>query len=196
MVRIGALHMLKNVPASQAWRLVYPLLSDPVRGVRIRAVSLLAAVPTASQPTADRAAFERAAQEFIAAHRINADRPEARVTLGNFLARRQLYADAEAEYRAAQRIEPQFVPAAINLADLNRQLGHDSEGEQVLRAALATVPQNAELHHSLGLALVRLKRTEEALAELRHAAELAPTRRDTLMFTLSGYIRPDDATMA
>ena len=55
------------------------------RGVRIRAVSLLAAVPIASQPHADRERFERAAAEFIAAQRLNADRPEARTTLGTFL---------------------------------------------------------------------------------------------------------------
>ena len=37
MVRIGALDMLQNLPAGQIWPLAAPLLSDPVRGVRIRA---------------------------------------------------------------------------------------------------------------------------------------------------------------
>lgn len=88
MVRIGALDMLDSAPATQIWPLVSPLLLDPMRGVRIRAVSLLAAVSAANQPYADRERFERAAAEFIAAQRLNADRPEARTTLGNFLARR------------------------------------------------------------------------------------------------------------
>ena len=48
MVRIGALDMLENLPAARIWPLASPLLSDPVRGVRIRAASLLAAVPTAA----------------------------------------------------------------------------------------------------------------------------------------------------
>src|SRR5262245_24880943 len=65
--------------------LVSPLLADSNRGVRIRAVALLA---TVSQPPADREPFERAAAEFVAAQRLNADRPEARSTLGTFLARR------------------------------------------------------------------------------------------------------------
>ena len=69
MVRIGALDMLEHVPADQIWPLASPLLSDPVRGVRIRAASLLAAVPTASQPQPDRARFDQAAKEFIAAQR-------------------------------------------------------------------------------------------------------------------------------
>jgi predicted CXXCH cytochrome family protein len=176
MVRIGALDMLQNVPAAQLWPVVSPLLSDSNRGVRIRTASLLAAVPTASQPPADRERFERAAAEFIAAQRLNADRPEARSTLGNFFARRGRPAEAEVEYRAALRLSRQHAPAAINLADLYRSLGRDAEGESVLRAAIAASPRDAGLHHALGLALTRLKRPDDALAELRHAAELDPER--------------------
>jgi Flp pilus assembly protein TadD len=176
MVRIGALAMLENVPAGQLWALVSPLLSDPVRGVRIRAASLLAPVPTASQPQADRERFERAAAEFIAAQRLNADRPEARTTLGNFLVRRGLTTDAEAEYKAALHLSSQYAPAAINLGDLYRQLKRDAEGDGVLRAAIATSPQDAGLHYALGLTLTRLKQPDTALMEFRRAAELEPDR--------------------
>src|SRR5262245_55856666 len=153
MVRIGALDMLANVSAAQIWPLVSPLLADSNRGVRIRAVALLAAVPTASQPPADREPFERAAAEFVAAQRLNADRPEARSTLGNFLARRGLLSDAETEYKAALRLSSAYAPAAINLADLYRQLGRDGNGENVLRAAIAASPQDARLQPALRRAL-------------------------------------------
>jgi len=142
------------------------------RGVRIRAAALLAAAPTASQPAADRERFDRAAAEFIAAQRLNADRPEARATLGNFYVRRGLTTDAEPEYKAALRLSPQFAPAAINLADLYRLLGRDGDGENVLRAAVAASPDDAGLHHALGLTLTRLKRPEAALDALQRAAEL------------------------
>jgi predicted CXXCH cytochrome family protein len=174
MVRIGALEMLENLPPSQIWPLVSPLLADPVRGVRIRAASLLAAVPTASQPPADREHFDRAAREFVAAQRFNSDRPEARATLGNFLAKRGLAADAETEYRAALHLNPQYAAAAINLADLYRQLGRDGDGESFLRTAIAASPREAAAHQALGLALTRLKRSDEALAEFRKAVELEP----------------------
>jgi predicted CXXCH cytochrome family protein len=197
MVRIGALDMLENVPAAQIWPVVSPLLSDPSRGVRIRAVSLLAAVPTAGQPAADRERFERVAAELVAAQRLNADRPEARSALGSFYARRGLGADAENEYKAALRLSPQFAPGAINLADLYRQHGRDSEGESVLRATLATSPLDAGLHHALGLTLTRLKRPEDALVELRRAAELEPDRvRYAYVYAvgLHSYGRSADAT--
>jgi len=174
MVRIGTLDMLENVPAGQIWPSVSPLLSDPVRGVRIRAASLLAAVPAASQPPADRARFDSAAKEFVTAQRANAERPEARTTLANFLGTRGLSADAEAEYKAALRLSPQYATAAINLADLYRQLGRDNEGEGALRTALAISPREAALHHALGLALTRLKQPDEALAEFQKATELEP----------------------
>src|SRR5262249_481134 len=54
--------------------------------------------------------------------------------------------------------------------------GRDGDGEHVLRAAIAASPQDAGLHHALGLALTRLKQRDEALGELRRATELEPDR--------------------
>ena len=132
--------MLESVPANQIWPLASPLLSDRSRGVRVRAVSLLAVVPTADQPPVDREQFERAAAEFIAAQRFNDDRPESRSALGSFLAKRGRPIEAEAEYKAALRLNRQYAPAAVNLADLYRSLGRDSDGESVLRTAITAVP--------------------------------------------------------
>jgi predicted CXXCH cytochrome family protein len=174
MVRIGALDMLENTPPGQVWPWVAPLLSDPVRGVRVRAVSLLAAVPTASQPPPDREPFERAAVEFIDAQRTNSDRPEARTTLGGFFVRRGQAVEAEAEYKAALHLSPQYLAASINLADLYRQLNRDGDGEAVLRTAIAISPQAAAAHHALGLVLTRLKKPQAALSEFRQAADLEP----------------------
>jgi Flp pilus assembly protein TadD len=44
----------------------------------------------------------------------------------------------------------------------------------VLRATLALAPDDAGLHHALGLVLVRLKRPDEALEELHRAIGLGP----------------------
>ena len=84
--------------------------------------------------------------------------------------------EAEAEFQAALRLSPAYGPAAANLADLYRQLGRDQEAESVLRKALEASPRDAGLHHALGLALVRLKKQDEAIAELARAAELEPDR--------------------
>lgn len=175
-VRLGALDMLEGLSAGQLWSVAGPGLTDPVRGVRIRAAELLASVPASSLAKPDRDAFARAAAEFISAQRLNADRPEARTALGDFAARQGNVGEAEAEYRAALRLDPLFSAAAVNLADLYRGLGRDGDGERVLREAIAKSSQDASLHHSLGLTLVRLKQPGAALEELRRAAELEPER--------------------
>jgi predicted CXXCH cytochrome family protein len=196
MVRIGALDTLENVPGNQLWPLVAPFLSDPVRGVRLRAASLLAVIPAASQPGSDREPFERATAEFIAAQRSNADRPEARATLGNFFARRGQTAEAEDEYKAALRLSPQYVTAAINLADLYRQQGRDNEGKDILRAAIAVSPRDAGVHHALGLVLTRLKQSDAALDAFRVATDLEPAHaryRYVYAVALHSAGRVDDA---
>jgi tetratricopeptide (TPR) repeat protein len=172
MVRIGALDMLENAPPEQKWSIASPSLADPIRSIRIRAVSILADVPSARLSESDRGRFDRAAEEFIAAQQFNADRPEARTTLGAFYAQRGRINDAETEYQAALRLSPQFTGASINLADLYRQTEREDAAGKVLRTAIATVPSDAGLHYALGLSFVRLKRLDEALVELRKAAEL------------------------
>jgi predicted CXXCH cytochrome family protein len=172
MVRIGALDMLQDLPLEQRWSIASSLLSDPSRGVRIRTASLLGDVPSSRLPENDRRRFDRAVEEFIAAQRFNADRPEARTTLGAFYARRGRIGEAETEYKAALRLSPQFTGASINLADLYRQTGREADGERVLRSAIDTVPSDGGLHHALGLSLVRLKHLDDALIELGRAVEL------------------------
>ncbi len=176
MVRLGALDMVEALPPDQLWPLISPLLSDPVRSIRIRVAFLLAGAPREGLSASDRERLEQAEKEFIAAQRLNADRPESRATLGSFHARSGRMAEAEAEYKAALRLSPHHAPSAVNLADLYRQLGRDSDAENVLRGAIEMSPQDAGLHYALGLALVRLKRQDEALTELRRAAELDPAQ--------------------
>ena len=174
LVRLGALQSLTNAPLEARAALAAPLLSDPVKTVRIEAASLLTAVPAEQLTAEQRAAFERASGEYVATQRYNADRPEARVNLGTFYANRGDAAKGEEEIKAAIRLEPLFIPAYVNLADLYRARGRDPDGERILREGIKTAPKSAVLHHALGLALVRMKRTDEALGEFERATVLEP----------------------
>jgi predicted CXXCH cytochrome family protein len=174
LLRFGALQALAQAPVEPRLSLAAPLLSDPVRIVRSEAVSVLAPVPADNLDAEQRAAFERAGAEYVETQRYNADRPEARVNLGTYYANRGDAHGAEEEFKAALALDPAFVPGYVNLADLYRTTGRDAEGERTLRAGLERVPQNAALHHALGLALVRLQHSEDALSELKRAATLDP----------------------
>ena len=174
LLRFGALQALARVPVEVRAPLAAPLLSDPVRTVRSEAVSVLAPVPTDRLDAKQRTAFARASAEYIEIQRYNADRAGARVNLGTFYAYRGDAVQAEAEISAAIALDPYFVPAYVNLADLYRATGRDADGERSLRDGLAIAPGDANLHHALGLTLVRLQRLDEALDELQRAAELEP----------------------
>jgi tetratricopeptide (TPR) repeat protein len=98
--------------------------------------------------------------------------------------RRKQVNEAEAEYRTALRLDPKFVPAMANLADLDRERGMDKEGAELLRAAIAIEPDNAAIKHSLGLLLVRQRNYAEALPLFREAAALAPDNARYVLVTL------------
>lgn len=174
MVRFGALQSMERASPDDRLALAAPLLSDPVRMVRIEAARLTADLPPAQLSSETRAAFDRAARDYIASQRYDADRAEARVNLGVFYANRNDAAAAEKEMKTAIRLNPFFVPAYVNLADLYRVLSRDADGEKILRAGLEIAPENAMLYHALGLVLVRLKRIDDALKELGKAATLDP----------------------
>jgi tetratricopeptide (TPR) repeat protein len=175
MVRTSAVSALSSADAQARQRYLSRMLSDPVRIVRMEAALALAGDGEPGLPADARAAFVKALDEYIAAQAYNADRPEAHTNLGNLYARRGDGERAIAEYRRAIAIDPTFVPAYANLADHYRSRGADGESEKALREGLARNPQAAALHHALGLALVRQKRTAEAQAELAQAVKLAPS---------------------
>ena len=152
----------------------FSLFGDPVRAVRIEAARALAGIDPQTMTSEQRGAFTIAYQELIGAEMIDVDRPEAHLNIGLLRTRRQQLNEAEAEYRTALRLDPKFVPALANLADLDRGRGMDREGEELLRAAIAIEPNNADIKHSLGLLLVRQRNYAQALPLLREATTLAP----------------------
>lgn len=174
LLRLAAVEASALLPPADRVRVLAPLLSDSRRAVRIAAAAALAVVPEAALAPAQRPVRARALDEYRAVQNENADRPESRLNLGMLAADLGQNDTARTEYETALRIEPQFVPAYVNLADLYRAEGRDGDAEGVLRRGLAQVPEAAELHHALGLTLVRQQRRGDAVAALARAAQLAP----------------------
>lgn len=173
-VRRAALALLFAWDPARRWQTGAPLLEDPVRSVRLAAADALVEAASAVTPAApQRAAFDRAVAEYRAAQMLNADRAESWLNLGALDARLGNPDAAEAAYRRAITTDPHFLPAYVNLADLYRALGRDGDGESVLRQGLSRA-DDPSLRYALGLLLVRQQRRDEALAELRAAAQADP----------------------
>jgi tetratricopeptide (TPR) repeat protein len=174
LVRRASAHALSNTDPAASANALMPLLSDPVRSVRIEAAEVLAGVPANSLPADVGVAFKRAAEEYISAQQLNADRPEAHMNLGLLYVKENHLDKAEAELRTALSIDPSFAPGAVNLADLYRAQNRDDEGERVLKDSLSRSPDEPSLYEALGLLMVRQKRGARALERLGDAARGAP----------------------
>jgi Tfp pilus assembly protein PilF len=121
-----------------------------------------------------RNSFDNAYRELAAAEMVDAHRPEAHLNLGLLDLRQQKPAAAEAEYHTALRLDPSFVPALANLADLDRMRGQDQQEPTCCAKPWPSSRRNADVRYSLGLLLVRQHSYTEVLDQLRHASELAP----------------------
>ena len=185
VIRIGALRGLGGVPPEQRWALAAALLTDPILAVRMEATTLLASLPEDRLSPDDRRRIEHAVAEYTQVQRLNADRPEGRVTLGAIFTQRGEPDKAEAEYRAAIKLAPHSIPAYVNLADLYRGLNRDKEGETVLHEALTIAPDDAAARYALGLLLVREHRLPEAIENLAKAAQLDPRAHYTYVYAIA-----------
>jgi tetratricopeptide (TPR) repeat protein len=173
-VRLAAVEALGNASADTRQRELSPLLDDPVRAIRIEAARMLAGPGELALKSTQRPSFDKAIAEYVAVQTYNTDRPEGHMNLGNLAVQRGDANAAIARYQQAIALDPLFVAAYTNLADVYRVLGKEVDAQITLRQALKADPRSAVLHHTLGLALTRQKAREQSLQEFKTAAELAP----------------------
>ncbi len=175
LVRAAAVRSLESVPPTDLLRRLAPLLRDPIRAVRTEAARLLSAVPERDFSVDDSEAFDAALAEYLVGQEVAGDQAAAHLNMAVVHTNRRHPAKAEAEYRAAIRLNPTFVPARINLAMLSEQRGDRGEAERQFRKVIELAPELAEAHYSLGLLLAEdAKRLDEAAECLAIAARLSP----------------------
>lgn len=174
LVRAAAIRSLEPLSPQDRVGLAGPLLTDPIRSVRLEAARLLAGTPRDLLSTGQETALEQVIAELIASEKASAERPENHLNLALLYVQMGRSSEAEAELHTALRLQPDFVPAMVNLADLCRMQQRDEEGQGWLENAIAINPKAAEPIHALGLLKVRQKQYKEALALLAKAANLMP----------------------
>jgi tetratricopeptide (TPR) repeat protein len=186
LLRRAAAEAAENVPEQYRAPLLLPLLADPVRSVRITAARTLATVSPQTLPDGARRLIDEGLDEYAESEMANAERAGARTNLGTLAAMRGRREEAAAQFEEAAALDPFYVPAYVNRADVLRALGRDEEGERVLRAGIEKVPGDASLHHALGLLLHRSGRPGAALDEFALAADAqAPTSRYAYVYALA-----------
>lgn len=174
LVRRSAAAAFSTIPAEGRSPLL-ALAEEPVLDVRLEAGRLLAEVP--DQALAPEAVVPR--EQLIAAYRAaqdaNPDRPESHHNLGLVEMALGRPREAERDFRNALSVDPLFVPAGVNLADLFQATGRDAEGEPILRGLVERLPDEPNARLALGFWLVRNGQPDAARDELRRAAEKGAT---------------------
>ena len=174
LVRAAAVRYLEVTDVKTLLELGLPLLEDPILLVRTEAARTLAPLASLDLPDAPKKRLVAALEEYLATQLAVAELPEAHLNIGLVELAAGDAKAAEQAYRTALRLDPRFGPAYANLADLYRALGREGDGEAVLREGLVAVPDDASLHHALGLLQVRRKELTKAIDPLAKAAQLAP----------------------
>lgn len=176
LVRATAVRGLEILPPGPRLPTVVPFLGDAIRSVRIQAVSTLSSVPPGLFDPEQKEAFEAALREYEDLQMATADHPEAHLNLGLLHANRARPDLAEESYKTAIRMDPSFLPARVNLANLFNHLGRNAEAERIFRETIARFPEEGELYYSLGLLLAERRQLEESVRALARAVELMPER--------------------
>lgn len=172
--RLGLMEVARRLDPALRLSLLDPLLEAPRRAIRIAAAEALVDVPARFFRPDRRAAFTRALRESREALAANAERPEAQVSLGSLALQQGDVPAARAAYRAALERAAYFLPAYLNLADLERAAGDERAAIEWLRRGLEVAPEEATLRYALGLALHRAGEASSALVELERASKSAP----------------------
>ena len=83
-------------------------------------------------------------------------------------------------YEKALQISPHFWKAINRLAGLRFAQGNYNESLDLYQALVKIDPENAVAHYSVGVVLLKLDRTEEALASFERTLSLDPTMKSAL----------------
>jgi len=197
-VRKEALTALLAYPPDRRLAMAATLLNDKVRSVRAEAARVLAG-SFRLMSKAQKADFGKAAKEFETKQQAIYDRAAGHMGMGLFETDLGKLQEAEEAYRQAEKVEPEFIPARINLAELLFSENRPKEAEKEFRAAVKAAPMPSEeglAHDALARFLIRMKRYDEGLKELKQAAKLLPDHAATQYFygvALNSMHRFDEA---
>jgi Tfp pilus assembly protein PilF len=161
-----------------------PLLSDPVKSVRMEAANRLSSFPRTSFSEIQYRLFIKALEEYRLSQEYVADFPAGRYNLGNFYANTGSSALAEENYREALAIDNLFYPAKVNLALLYYKGGQTAPAEVLFRDLVSNHPEVTDGPYYLALLYGEQKRYPEAIALLETASR-QPGRNPRVLYNLA-----------
>jgi len=116
-----------------------------------------------------------AVTHFEAALRINPHSANSHNSIGGYFLQNARYPEAEEQFQAALRVQPDLAAAHFNLAQIYaRHPDRLLDAVAQYQAALRAQPDFEHAERNLGILLLRLGRTQEAIAHFDAAQRIAP----------------------
>ena len=176
LLRQTAIATINRLQFDKNARILFPMLYDPVKSVRIQAALGVVSLPHLNLNQEQQKRLETVTSEYLAAMQYSADFPSGRYNLALFYEAVGKQDQAVAEYKKAISLDHKFTPALNNLAMLYNSVGKNGEAEKYFKQALAVRPKFYPLAYSLGLLLVEEGKYSEALTYLKKASDGLPNR--------------------
>lgn len=184
VARQQAVAALENAAPEQRLAIAATALTDRSRAVRSEAARVLAVIRR-SMSAEQAATFDKAAAEYLTRTAAINDRAAGHMGQALFFTDLGDPEKAEAAYRMAFRVEADHVPSRVNLAELLYQQHRLAESEALFREAVTAsegTQANGIAHDSLARYLIRQKRYDEGIAELKLAVAAMPDHAQTQFF--------------
>ena len=195
LLRRAAVSVLQGMPAEVRWKLLSPHMDDSSLSVRYQIAVTLSDVLN-QLPADQQHDLISLIDEYRNSLAVSADSPATQLSIATLEIRLGNLNKAEQAYLHALRIEPNYVPALINLADFYRGTGQEEKSEPLFKKALRLSPDSGAAYHSYGLFLVRKQNYDGALPYLKAAVgknDALPRYAYVYAVALDSIGRADDA---
>ena len=169
LLRYTAVENFMAADSAELFRIISPLLNDPIKAVRTQAANRLSAYKKEAFNDIQYRLFIKALDEYRRSQEYVADFPSGRYNLGNFYAKLKDLPRAEESYRKAIRIDELFYPAKANLVLIYYQQGKNDSVISLCRNMISTHPELSDGYYYLALLYGEQKRYADAIVLLETA---------------------------
>lgn len=193
-IRLSALRALEAFPLKLRVQKTLEMLDDNSKIIRMEAAHQLSALAKEDLNATSKAKLSKALDEYEASLLYNADRAESQSALGSLYVNLGMLDKARKAFDEALRLQPKYTPAIINAAQFY-QNSNDAKTKEILEHGIKLLPNEAALHHALGLWYVRHHDANKALELLKHAAVLEP-KNARFQYVYAVALAPENASEA
>ncbi|MFO0994549.1 MAG: tetratricopeptide repeat protein [Hyphomicrobiales bacterium] len=195
LVRAAGARLQRQASPPERAKALTPLLSDPVKSVRLAAVLELTTIGEA-MPKADLPLLVKVLDELRATYEARADFPETQMAMGGLAMTNRNWQAAEAAFQQASTMDPQLAEAWLARARIRAALGDVPGATQILVEAHATNSDNVQIANELASLLVSQGQGDAAIPLLRQVLDAYPDERDVRVTLAAALLRANKLTEA